>query len=252
MAELTYNPTPADQPEFNESELEALKVGEAQAQAEGAMLAGKFKSTEDLEKAYLELQSKLGNNDGTQQEEQGQQETLQVEEDPTQVILTQASDEFSSNGELSQETVAKLSELSNQDLINAYLEAKNAPAPAVDLNQQQVNEIFQAAGGEQNYNALIEWASQSLPEAAVNAYNSTVETGDPYAIQLALAGLKAAYTDQNGFEGEMLTGKPAFEKPDVFRSQAEVLAAMQDPRYDRDPAYRNDVFEKIGRSPIQY
>jgi hypothetical protein len=252
MAELTYNPTPADQPEFNESELEALKVGEAQAQAEGAMLAGKFKSTEDLEKAYIELQSKLGTNDGTQQEEQGQQEALQVDEDPTQVILTQASDEFSSNGELSQETVAKLSELSNQDLINAYLEAKNAPAPAVDLNQQQVNEIFQAAGGEQNYNALIEWASQSLPEAAVNAYNSTVETGDPYAIQLALAGLKAAYTDQNGFEGEMLTGKPAFEKPDVFRSQAEVLAAMQDPRYDRDPAYRNDVFEKIGRSPIQY
>ncbi len=252
MAELTYNPTPADQPEFNESELEALKVGEAQAQAEGAMLAGKFKSTEDLEKAYIELQSKLGNNDGSQQEEQGQQEALQVEETPSQVILTQASDEFSSNGELSQETVAKLSELSNQDLINAYLEAKNAPAPAADLNQQQVNEIFQAAGGEQNYNALVEWASQSLPEAAVNAYNSTVETGDPYAIQLALAGLKAAYTDQNGFEGEMLTGKPAFEKPDVFRSQAEVLAAMQDPRYDRDPAYRNDVFEKIGRSPIQY
>tara|TARA_R100001224_G_C3996543_1_gene141120 strand:- start:417 stop:1058 length:642 start_codon:yes stop_codon:yes gene_type:complete len=213
------------------------------------MLAGKFKSPEDLEKAYLELQSKLGANDG---EEQGQQEALQVDEDPTQVILTQASDEFSSNGELSQETVAKLSELSNSDLINAYLEAKNSTPAAADLNQQQVNEIFQAAGGEQNYNALIEWASQSLPEAAVNAYNSTVETGDPYAIQLALAGLKAAYTEQNGFEGEMLTGKPAFEKPDVFRSQAEVLAAMQDPRYDRDPAYRNDVFEKIGRSPIQY
>ena len=90
MAELTYNPTPADQPEFNESELEALKVGEAQAQAEGAMLAGKFKSTEDLEKAYIELQSKLGTNDGTQQEEQGQQEALQVEETPSQVILTQA------------------------------------------------------------------------------------------------------------------------------------------------------------------
>jgi hypothetical protein len=90
------------------------------------------------------------------------------------------------------------------------------------------------------------------PRGGCAAYNNTVEVVTLLAIQLALAGLRAAYTDQNGYEGTMLSGKPAFEKPDVFRSQAEVLAAMQDPRYDRDPAYRNDVFEKIGRSPIQY
>jgi hypothetical protein len=253
MAELTYDPTPADQPEFNESELEALKVGEAQAQAEGAMLAGKFKSTEDLEKAYLELQSKLGNNDGTQQEEQGQQETLQVEEDSVpQTLLNEAYSEWSEKGELSPATMDQLSKLSNEELVTAYLEAQQEPQVAADLQQQQVDEIFNAVGGEQNYSALMQWASESLSEEAVTAYNNTVGSGDPSAIRLALAGLRAAYTDQNGYEGTMLSGKPAFEKPDVFRSQAEVLAAMQDPRYDRDPAYRNDVFEKIGRSPIQY
>lgn len=251
MAELTYDPTPADQPEFNEAELEALKVGEAQAEAENAMLAGKFKTPEDLEKAYLELQSKLGQSNG--EEEQGEQETLQVEEEPpSRVLLNEASTEWNESGKLSDETVAKLSELSSSELINAYLEAQGSAPETPDLQPDQVNAIYQAVGGEQNYSALMQWASESLPEGAINAYNNTVATGDPASIQLALAGLRAAYTDQNGYEGTMLTGKPAFEKPDVFRSQAEVLAAMQDPRYDKDPAYRQDVFEKIGRSPIQY
>ena len=252
MAEINYDPTDPNAPEFSESELEALKVGEAQAQAEQSMLAGKFKSPEDLEKAYLELQSKLGKNDEPQPQE-GEQETLQVEEEPaSKVLLTQASDEWSEKGELSKETVAKLSELSSSDLISAYLEAQNSPAPTADLQPEQVQQIYQAAGGQEAYGQLMQWASESLPQAAQEAYNQTVATGDPASIQLALAGLRAAYTDSNGFEGTMLTGKPAFEKPDVFRSQAEVVAAMSDPRYDKDPAYRQDVFEKIGRSPIQY
>ena len=251
MAELTYDPTPADQPEFNESELEALKVGEAQAEAENSMLAGKFKSPEDLEKAYLELQSKLGQSNG--EEEQGQQEALQVEEEPaSKVLLTQASDEWNDKGELSKETVAKLSELSSSDLISAYLEAQNSPAPTTDLQPEQVQQIYQAAGGQEAYGQLMQWASESLPQAAQEAYNQTVATGDPASIQLALAGLRAAYTDSNGFEGTMLTGKPAFEKPDVFRSQAEVVAAMSDPRYDKDPAYREDIFAKLSRSNVPY
>ena len=62
----------------------------------------------------------------------------------------------------------------------------------------------------------------------------------------------AEYENQNGYEGQMLSGKAAVETQDVFRSQAEVVEAMGDPRYDRDPAYRNDVFQKLERSNIQY
>ena len=61
---------------------------------------------------------------------------------------------------------------------------------------------------------------------------------------MAAQGLKSQYEIANGFEGQMLTGKGAPNKTDVFRSQAEVIQAMNDPRYDKDPAYRNDVFEK--------
>jgi len=86
----------------------------------------------------------------------------------------------------------------------------------------------------------------------VNAYNTVVNSGDPNAIQLALAGLRAAYDEANGVDGEMLTGKAAVTQQDVFRSQAEVVQAMSDPRYDRDPAYRADVFAKLERSEIDY
>ena len=71
-------------------------------------------------------------------------------------------------------------------------------------------------------------------------------------VQLAIAGLKAEYERANGYEGEMLTGRAAQQPADVFRSQAEVVAAMSDARYDRDPAYRNDVFDKLERSNIQF
>ena len=60
MATLTYDPTPADQPEFSPEEQEALAIGEQAEADQQQMLAGKFKDAEALEQAYIELQKKLG------------------------------------------------------------------------------------------------------------------------------------------------------------------------------------------------
>ena len=60
MAQLTYDPTPADQPEFSEEEQDSLRVGEELEEQQNQMLAGKFENAEQLEKAYLELQQKMG------------------------------------------------------------------------------------------------------------------------------------------------------------------------------------------------
>ena len=78
-----------------------------------------------------------------------------------------------------------------------------------------------------------------------------VSTGDPNVIELAVAGLKAKYDNSNGYEGRMLTGKST-SSSDVFRSQAQLVQAMADPRYDNDPAYRADVVEKLNRSDLQF
>ena len=259
MAILTYDPTPAGQPELNEAEQEALAIGEERAQEESRMLAGKYESAEELEKAYIELQKKLGeSNDELRQEDpQGRRNEEEVEErveaDPLVELLQAASEEYySNNGELSPEMMEKLTEMDSRDLLNAYINIQqNAQGPE-DFTAEQVTDIQNFVGGEEAYGNLIGWAAENMPQNYVQAFDNLINVGDPDMVKLAVVGLQAAFQEANGYEGRMLSGKPAETKADVFRSQAEVVAAMSDPRYDRDPAYRQDVFAKLDRSDLNY
>ena len=257
MATLTYDPTPADQPEFSAEELDSLQRGEEMEGEEQQLLAGKYKDAEELEKAYIELQKKLGG--GEEESESTTEETEEVEEvesSPGEVLITDASTEFAESGELSPETMEKFGSMSSQELVEAYMKHRaNNPTPEVkpaDLTESQVNTIVNQAGGQESYNSLMEWAGTSLPESYTDAFNNIIESGNTEAITIAVAGLKSQYEEVNGYEGRMLSGKGAPQQVDAFRSQAEVVQAMADPRYDTDPAYRNDVFEKLSRSNMEY
>jgi hypothetical protein len=258
MATLTYDPTPADQPEFSEEELDSLQRGEEMQESEQQLLAGKYQNAEELEKAYIELQKKLGG--GEEESESTTEETEEVEEEvessPGEVLITDASTEFAEKGELSPETMEKFGSMSSQELVEAYMKHRaNNPTPEakpVDLTESQVNTIVNQAGGQESYNSLMEWAGNNLPENYTDAFNNIIESGNTEAITIAVAGLKSQYDEVNGYEGRMLSGKGAPQQVDAFRSQAEVVQAMADPRYDNDPAYRNDVFEKLSRSNIDY
>jgi hypothetical protein len=259
---ITYDPTPADQPELNQAEQEALAIGERQAQEENRMLAGKYKSAEDLEKAYIELQKKLGDsNDGLREETQQQQGRRQeeveeqvIDADPLIDLLNEASEEFYSNdGKLSEETFEKLSQMDSKDLLEAYMNIQSDRTSNVeDLTADQVTEIQNFVGGEESYANLVGWAAENMPQNFVQAFDNLVSVGDSDMIKLAVTGLQAAFQEANGYEGRMLSGKPAQTTQDVFRSQAEVVQAMNDPRYDKDPAYRQDVFNKLDRSNLSY
>ena len=252
MATLTYDPTPADQPEFNEAEQEALALGEKQVEAEQQMYAGKFKDAEALEQAYIELQKKLGTNDEVQTSDEGGEEESSAEEEVETSVFDTAAKEWNENGQLTDETIKALSEMDSSELVQAYIEAQNQQQPAEDLTQDQVSQIYNIAGGEEQYQSLVKWAGENLPDDYVTAFDNLVESSDLYAIQLAVAGLQATFADANGYEGRMLSGKTTTESADTFRSQAEVVQAMADPRYDRDPAYRQDVFTKLERSNLSY
>ncbi len=260
MAILTYDPTPADQPELNEAEQEALAIGEQRAQEESRMLAGKYESAEELEKAYIELQKKLGeSNDGLREEEpqgRGREEEVeeqQIDADPLVDLLNSASEEYYSNeGKLSEETMSKLTQMDSKDLVEAYMQIQAQPAQVEDFTADQVTDIQNFVGGEEQYNGLVGWAAENMPENFVQAFDNLINVGDPDMVKLAVVGLQAAFQEANGYEGRMLSGKPAQTQQDVFRSQAEVVAAMSDPRYDRDPAYRQDVFAKLDRSDLNY
>jgi hypothetical protein len=252
MPELTYDPTPADNPEFNEAEVEALAIGEAAAAEQQEMLAGKFKDAEELERAYIELQKKLG--EGTEEEPEQVEETEEVEVSPAQELITNASAQFAETGEISAEMREQFSEMSSQDLVDAYVEMQgNLPtANAPDLTESELNSIKNEAGGDEGYTNLMQWSSDNLDAADIEAFDSLIDSGNSRLIRLAVAGLKAEMEKAIGFDGEMATGRAPRQTVDVFRSQAEVVQAMSDPRYDQDPAYRQDVFDKLERSNINY
>ena len=258
---LTYNPTDPEAGELTPDEQDSLQVGEKLAVEEEKLLAGKYKNAEELEKAYTELEKKLGSNDKPEEEEVEQttsEDDTETETSAEVALLNEANKEYWDNdGKLSEETLEKFSSMSSKDLVNAYLEVtKDNPPPnqqqEVDVAQQDINSIQNSVGGEKAYKDMIQWASNNLDEKAVSAFDDVVGSGNVQMIKLAVAGLKAQYDDNNGYEGRMLSGKAAQTSGDVFRSQAEVVAAMGDPRYERDPAYRNDVYEKLDRSDLKF
>ena len=261
---LSYQPevqTESAPDNLTPEEQDSLAVGEKLQEQQEGLLAGKYKSAEELEKAYVELQKKLGES----KEEDTEQASAEPEpEDKPQLsegatLITDASKEYFDNGnKLSPETLAKFSSLSSQDLIKAYMEVQSNPefqqqaAPPADITTSQINQIKNSAGGEQAYANIVNWAKTNLPQDQINAFDEVVNTGSVQAIQLAVSGLKAEYDNANGVEGRMVTGKTAPNNGDVFRSQAELVRAMSDSRYDNDPAYRQDVIEKLDRSDLEF
>ena len=242
-------------------EQDSLQVGEEMAKEQGELLAGKYKNAEDLEKAYVELQKKLGDKEepeATKDEE----EVTDTKDEPEEKgeaysLIESASDEYYQNGEsLSTETLEKFKGMSSQDLVEGYMQmVKDNPQtnqPEIDVTTAEINKIQNSVGGETQYNNLVSWAGQNLPENEIKAFDDLVGTGNAAAIQLGVDALKSRYEAVNGYEGRRLTGKAADTSGDVFRSQAQLVEAMSDPRYDRDPAYRQDVVAKLERSDIDF
>ena len=105
MAEtLTVNDTP-QQEGLTAEEQDSLQVGEQMAEQQEQLLAGKYKNAEELEQAYVELQKKLGDNDGVQE---GEQETQEVEaKDETEEKDWSDPDNRYDDGKLNYEAVTK-------------------------------------------------------------------------------------------------------------------------------------------------
>jgi len=120
------------------------------------------------------------------------------------------------------------------------------------LSQDDVADFQDMVGGAESYQDMTQWASRNLDPQEVAVFDNVIERGDPQAIYFAIQALNYRYQEASGYDGELLTGRAPTAGAEGFRSQAEVVRAMSDPRYDNDPAYRQDVFDKLDRSNIQY
>lgn len=208
---LTYQEAP--QPELNADEQESLEVGEQLQQEQETLLAGKYKSSEDLEKAYLELQSKLG------------------AQEKSEEVVEESADEPAEEAEPAEQT--------SED---------NSP----QLTQEDVDYLQGMAGGKEGYESMLKWAAGSLEQKEIDMYDAVMERGDPNSVYFAVQALVARYNDATGTDGKLLTGKGSADKQTGYRSQAELVQAMSDPRYETDPAYRNDVIQRLEQSDLTF
>ena len=199
---------------LNAAEQESLAVAEQMEAEQNQLFAGKFKDTQSLEQAYLELQKKLGEPKEDVRDEEGVEET----EAPEEVEETPEEEE----------------------------------AECESLTEAQAQELFKMVGGEKAYQSMITWAGQNLSKEEISMYDSVMGKGDPNAIFFAVQALAAKYGDATGSEGQLLSGKAANQQDSSFRSQQELVQAMSDPRYDNDPAYRQDVMRKLENSDLNF
>ena len=242
-------------------EQDSLAVGETMQEAEDNRLAGKYENAQELEKAYIELEKKLGEkSEPTSQEESSDEPEPETESDkeekPESTILDELWDEATGEkGEYSKETLAKLDKMSPSELAKMHLEYRrevtNDPAYSRDLSSEDVKQLKGVVGGDENYSNMLNWAQQNLNETEVNMFDKVMEMGNPLAAFFAVKSLAYRYNDAIGYDGKMVTGT-APKSEDTFQSQQEMVAAMSDKRYDNDPAYRRKIMEKLQRSDINF
>ena len=287
---FTYDPTQDSLiDEANEArDAENLAVGEKMVEEQEGLLAGKYKTTDDLEKAYLELQKKQGQAEPT--EEQVTEDSAPEQLDPASfyqedgtvnydtannVYGEQISNLFKdnnidpfkmnehfveNNGTLSDEMYETLNNAGlNRTMVDNYLEGVRQkvgieqvePAEAAPiLNDAEVAEVHNIAGGTNGYEKLMEWAGENLSDEVCKNFDEVIETGNKAAVTFAVKALMGQYEDSVGRESNLIQGKPS--KPtEVYRSMAEVVRDMGNPLYDKDEAYRDDVRRKLEISNLK-
>ncbi len=249
MAEtLTVDTTP-DTEVLTADEQESLEIGEQMEAQQNNLLAGKYKDAQELEKAYIELQGKLGEpkeeKEDTSKELEKKEETKETDSNFLDRLWDEAQTEYTD------ETMQELSKMSSQDLAEMHLKYRSDNQNVV-VTEKQVSQLKDVAGGAEKYTEMIGWAENNLQKEEIAMYDKVMDKGDPLACYFAVQALKYRFDDASGVEGRMLTGKAPSNQGSSYQSQAQLVEAMEDPRYESDTAYRQDVMQKLERSNLQF
>ena len=239
---------------LKEEEQESLRVGEEMEADQESLLAGKYKNAEDLEKAYLELQGKLGEkSEEVSEETETEEEPTEEEPDYNSNLLEEVWAKSLDN-KLDKETYEKLEKMSSIDVAKLAMQQRKAFSnnEPKDFNDKDVEQIHGLVGGQENYNNMMSWAKQNVSNQEIDMFDSVMDLGNTTAAYFAVQALALKYQDQAGKDGQFITGKSPKSTNDVFKSQAEMIRAMEDERYNDDPAYRQSIMEKLERSNVNF
>lgn len=240
------NITPEEKPDVNLQNAEGTPPPDGTPPEGGEkLLAGKYKTVDDLEKGYTELEKKLGA-PKPEGEPPKPKEGLAIDTTPKppDASFQPYFDEFAQKGELSEDSYKAL-------------EAKGLPKAVVDSYiegqklqfERQANAVFDVVGGKDKYGEMTAWAKDNLAEDEILAFNQAV-IGTPAQAKLAVQGLALRFSQANKTPNLVMGGNEGAASGDVYESRAQMIVDMQSQLYQKDPAERKRVAEKLGRSKI--
>ena len=207
MATLTYDPTEQAEGELSTEEQESLEVGEKLAEQQTEMLAGKFKTAEDLEQGYIELQKKLGEPKEEKAETaEPEKPEAKEEEKPEEVdtALLESLWEEGVKGEYTEDTLKQLSNMDARDVAQMYLKyrAENQQPEEPQMTEDQAKELQTMVGGAKEYSSMIKWAGDSLSQKEIEMFDAVMDKGDPLSAFFAVTALQYRYNDSKITDGK--------------------------------------------------
>ena len=252
----------SETPPMSSQDIESLRD-------ENGLIAGKFKTAADMVNSYKELEGKLGAIDQTREEPEGNVEE-QAEEQETNdsefnaeeyygdglasvlqevgIDAEDISNRFLENDEISEDDYNKLAEAGfSKQVVDLYLDGVRNAGIAGEVDAEGIKE---SVGGDESYGQMVSWAMDNLPAEDIQAFNKLTDTGDGPAIKLAVQGIYSQYNNAMGIEPNLVTGRASQSGPTPFRSTAEVVTAMSDPRYGKDVTYTENVQRRLGGSDV--
>lgn len=247
----TYQEPKAEDPQYVEEMVQKAEGLEQVNEERPEWLPEKFKSPQDMADAYANLERQFHD----QQQEGDEQEAPEVEDMGTEEVqeyLTEngidfnaMSDDFWENGGLTDEQYDTLAQAGiPSELVDQFIDGQMA---IVDATRAQA---YATVGGEEQYGEMMSWASANLSESEQDAFNQAVDGGDVGQAMFAIEGLAARYRSETGTEPTLVQGEVSDVSVGSFQSLAEITTAMSDPRYEKDPAYRDQVARKLQRSSV--
>ena len=242
--------------DLSTEEKDSLLIGEDMERQQEGKLAGKYENAQELEKAYNELERKLGEkSEPVSENEESEIETEEEVSNDYEPNLLDALWEEGTNDSLTEETFEELKNMDPVDVAKMAMEQRNrmqGSPQSRDFTDQDVDQIQGLVGGEENYNQMLGWAQGNLPSQEIELFDAVMDQGNTLAAYFAVQSMALKYQDSIGKDGQMVTGKAPRSTGDVFKSQQEMVEAMNDPRYNDDPAYRDSILEKLERSDINF
>ena len=254
---------------------EFIAEQEEASAVEAAPLLGKFKSTEDLARAYQELEKKLG-----QPRDDADPDSSPSNQEPPQTYTREQSvndygeflsDVFESaevnpyeiaqkweQGEDLSDYIGKLEAAGiPRTVVEQYLyQPESDDAEAVDLTEADTAEIKAMVGGDEGFQQLSQWAVENLDAQQLVDYNQVVNSGNKDAIRWALTAMKAMQSGPAKQAEPKLIGGKAPGEGLKFESKQQVIDAMTKRNdkgqklYDVDEAYREKVRTLIAKSDV--